>query len=214
LFPQEELALATKIFAVQQQALKRQAGGTTGNSQESGQPRTFNQSRLDKLVDLHHPDRVLSPETAYIMTHLMKEVVTSGTGYKARALNRPAAGKTGTTNESVDAWFVGFTPELTAAVWVGFDDISRSLGSGETGGKAAAPIWVDYMQQALKQTKTIEDFEVPPKVIFARIDRTTGKLASKATEETVFEAFIEGTAPEESGATSPDNEREKFFLQN
>ena len=156
----------------------------------------------------------LNQETAYIMTHLLKEVVTFGTGYRVRALNRPAAGKTGTTNENVDAWFVGYTPNLLASVWVGFDDISRSLGRGETGSKAASPIWLAYMQEALSDVKTISDFDVPANVVFAQIDRQSGKLAGDKTKETVFEAFIEGTAPKQTTGEGSEADREDFFLQN
>jgi len=92
----------------------------------------------------------LKPEVAYVMVSLMRSVVEEGTAHGAIAgrLRRPAAGKTGTTNDQRDAWFVGFTPDLLAAVWVGFDDMHK-LGRGETGGKVAAPIWADFMAKAM-----------------------------------------------------------------
>ncbi|HEY6006862.1 MAG TPA: PBP1A family penicillin-binding protein, partial [Geobacteraceae bacterium] len=94
------------------------------------------------------PVPVISPENAYIMTNLMESVVTSGTGQRARAVGRPVAGKTGTTNDMKDAWFVGYVPQLVAGVWVGYDQ-ERSLGAGGSGGQAAAPIWTEFMQRAL-----------------------------------------------------------------
>ena len=91
----------------------------------------------------------LKPEVAYVMVSLMRSVIDEGTAHAAIAgkLRRPAAGKTGTSNDQRDAWFVGFTPDLLAAVWVGFDDMKK-LGRGETGGKAATPIWADFMSKA------------------------------------------------------------------
>jgi penicillin-binding protein 1A len=93
---------------------------------------------------------VISPKTARIMTTMLREVVLHGTGYAASKLNHPLAGKTGTTNEFSDAWFMGFSPSITCGVWVGFDEKSRSLGSKETGAMAALPIWIDFMRTAIK----------------------------------------------------------------
>ncbi len=171
--------------------------------------------KAEELAEEGHPNRVISRQTAYIMTHLMKEVVTSGTGYRVRALKRPAAGKTGTTNDNADAWFVGYTPELVTAVWVGFDDVSKSLGRGETGSRAASPIWLSFMKEALKDNPVISDFKVPPGIVFAKIDRKTGKLADKDTKDTVFEAFKEGTLPSSDSKDEGtlEEDREKFFIQ-
>ena len=138
---------------------------------------------------------VISEQTAYIMTSLLTGVVQHGTGRKAKALRRPCAGKTGTTNEFIDAWFVGFTPDLVAGVWTGYDQ-GLSLGANETGSRAASPIWVDFMKEALAG-KPMEDFTVPSGIVFARIDKETGLLASPDSRETIFECFIEGTAPTE-----------------
>lgn len=103
------------------------------------------------LLEEAHPEvhDVLSPEVAHTMTAMLEEVIQFGTGIQAKALNRPAAGKTGTTQDYTDAWFMGFTPQLTAGVWVGFDDKQISLGKKETGAKAALPIWIEFMQGAL-----------------------------------------------------------------
>ena len=89
-----------------------------------------------------------SPYVAHMITNLMQSVVQSGTGFRAAAIRRPVAGKTGTTNGMRDAWFVGYVPQLVTGVWVGFDNQARSLGGGGSGGQAAAPIWADYMLKA------------------------------------------------------------------
>ena len=103
-------------------------------------------------------ETVLNPRTAWIVTDMMREVVQRGTATAAKKLGRPAAGKTGTTNDSKDAWFVGFTPDLVTGVWVGFD-ADRTLGKA-TGGKLAAPIWTDFMEQAL-EGRPIRELPVP-----------------------------------------------------
>lgn len=138
-------------------------------------------------------DQVLDPRVAFVMTHLMKEVVEFGTGARAKVLGRPAAGKTGTTNEYKDAWFMGFTPSVVTGVWVGFDD-QQTLGAGETGSNAAIPIWLSFMREATKNYPN-EDFIVPQGVTFAWIDQKTGKLGTSGAAGVVREAFIEGTAP-------------------
>ena len=142
------------------------------------------------------PDQVLDPRVAYVMTNLMKEVVTYGTGHAAQGLNRAAAGKTGTTNDYVDAWFMGFTPQIVTGVWVGFDN-HRTMGSGETGARAALPIWLSFMQEAVKNYPD-EDFQVPSGVVFASIDPISGKLAPANSSSAIREAFIEGTQPTET----------------
>jgi len=103
------------------------------------------------LLEEAHPEvhDVISPEVARTMTAMLEEVIQFGTGIAAKALGRPAAGKTGTTQDYTDAWFVGFTPQLTAGAWVGFDDKQISLGKKETGARAALPIWLEFMQGAL-----------------------------------------------------------------
>ncbi|MBE0617337.1 MAG: penicillin-binding protein, partial [Proteobacteria bacterium] len=116
-----------------------------------------------------------------------------GTGRRARGLGRPAAGKTGTTNDNRDAWFLGFTPDLVTAVWSGYDD-GRSLGKGETGGRAAAPVWLEFMRTAVAG-RPVADFPVPEGVEFARVDAETGYLAGPATQKSFTAAFLRGTAP-------------------
>jgi penicillin-binding protein 1A len=112
------------------------------------------------LLEEAHPEvhDVLSPEVAHTMTAMLEEVIQFGTGIQARSLGRPAAGKTGTTQDYTDAWFVGFTPTITAGVWVGFDDKQISLGKKETGARAALPIWLEFMQGAVAGTP-VTDFQ-------------------------------------------------------
>ena len=136
---------------------------------------------------------VIPPETAFIMTNLMESVVSSGTGGRARALGRPVAGKTGTTNDMKDAWFVGYVPQLVAGVWVGYDQ-ERSLGSGGSGGQAAAPIWTEFMQRALAGLP-VKSFPTPGNVTFALIDPRSGQLAREGTPGAVQECFVSGTEP-------------------
>ncbi len=138
-------------------------------------------------------EKVMDMTTAYMMTSMLESVVKSGTGWRVRALGRPAAGKTGTTNNLHDAWFLGYTPRYTTGVWVGFDK-ERSLGKGETGSRAASPIWLGYMKGAL-EGRPVRTFNVPEGIVFVKIDAKTGLLPSSASQETLFECFKEGTAP-------------------
>jgi penicillin-binding protein 1A len=116
------------------------------------------------LLEEAHPEvhDVISPEVARTMTAMLEEVIQFGTGMQAKALGRPAAGKTGTTQDYTDAWFIGFTPQVTAGVWVGFDDKQISLGKKETGAKAALPIWLEFMQSALAGMPEVEFANVVP----------------------------------------------------
>ncbi|OGR26193.1 MAG: penicillin-binding protein [Desulfobacterales bacterium RIFOXYA12_FULL_46_15] len=156
--------------------------------------------------------KVIDMDTAYIMTSILESVIKTGTGKKILALNRPAAGKTGTTNNLYDAWFVGYTPRYTTGVWVGLDQ-EAPLGKDETGSKAAAPIWLNYMKKAL-EGKPVRSFTVPEGIVFARIDAKTGLLPASNSQETIFECFKEGTVPTES-SSKPDNasEIEDFYKE-
>ncbi len=136
---------------------------------------------------------VISPETAYIMTSLLEGVIKKGTGWRARALGRPAAGKTGTTDEYRDAWFIGYTPDIVAGVWVGFDDY-HTLGELETGSRAALPIWL-YFMKAAHRGRPVKDFPVPEGVVFRKIDPKTGRPVPPWDKRGVFEVFKKGTEP-------------------
>ena len=140
-----------------------------------------------------HREKVIDRSTAYIMTSLLESVVEEGTGRRIRALNRPAAGKTGTTNNLYDAWFVGYTPEYITGAWVGLDE-GGSMGKGETGSRAASPIWLGFMKRVLED-KTVRVFDVPEEVVFSKIDAETGLLPIAESGKIIFECFKEGTVP-------------------
>ncbi len=150
-----------------------------------------------ELIELRAPrvSRAASPEASYLVTYLMQGVLASGTGRGARerGFTIPAAGKTGTTNEARDAWFAGFTPDLVAVVWVGYD---RDRALGLTGAQAALPIWTDFMKRATSG-RTPRRFHRPPTVEMVEIDRQTGMLATGSCPDTIREAFRVGETPEQ-----------------
>jgi len=147
----------------------------------------------------------LSAEEAYLATDLLRAVITDphGTGGRARELGRPIAGKTGTTNEQADAWFMGYSPDVVTGVWVGHDE-SRYLGWGETGARAALPIWLAFMKEATAD-RPVRDFPVPEGITFARVDRKTGLLAEGAGDDSVFQAYRAGSEPTESVRAAEDS---------
>lgn len=136
-------------------------------------------------------EQVIDPRIAFITTHVMRDVVESGTGRRVRAIGRPVAGKTGTTNDVKDAWFIGFTPSLVAGVWVGFDQ-ERSLGRQEVGGRSAAPIWLYCMSKILAR-KPVEEFPIPDGIVFVKVHPRTGHPYSGP--DAIYECFLEGTTP-------------------
>jgi penicillin-binding protein 1A len=154
------------------------------------------------------PSTGTRPDVSFVLTSMMRQVIESGTAASARSLQRPAAGKTGTTQDHRDAWFVGFTPELVTGVWVGFDDHSP-LGPRETGAMAALPPWVSFMQAALG-AKPPSQFDLVPGVEQVRIDPASGKLAGADRTDAPFVPFLAGTAPTEVGGAeaAPQN----FFM--
>ncbi len=170
------------------------------------------EDRYGNVLEEHapHAEDAISPQTAYIITNLLQGVVERGTGWRARALKRPVAGKTGTTNNLNDAWFIGYVPHLVAGVWVGYDD-ERPLGRNETGSRAAAPIWVRFMKEALKDVPP-ENFPIPDGVEFVKIDPKTGLLATPSTKDPVFEVFKVGTAPKKFSSSEDVPDDEDFFL--
>ncbi len=147
-----------------------------------------------QLIDTR--EQVLDPMTAYQVTSMMEGVVQRGTATSVKAVGRPVAGKTGTTNDERDAWFVGFTPELTVGVYVGFDT-PRKMGRGATGGVIAAPIFTSFMEDALKDTPPLE-FRVPNGLRLVSINRRTGLRASAGDPGTILESFKPGTSPPDS----------------
>ncbi len=152
------------------------------------------------LLEQAHPvvHDVIEPEVARTMTAMLEDVVERGTGMPARVLGRPAGGKTGTTNDFTDAWFLGFTPDLTAGVWVGYDDKSISLGKPETGAIAALPIWLEFMQGA-SQGKAVQDF---PNVVSLDKVALTKNVKVDTPDTAPTEA---GETPIEHDAAPSDN---------
>jgi len=157
--------------------------------------------------------RVISPQTAFLTTSMLEDVVKYGTGWRAKELKRPVAGKTGTTNEYRDAWFIGYVPEMVAGVWVGFDD-QRSLGKKETGARAASPIWVSFMKEVLSETSpTTDSFQMPEGIVTAEIDPFTGLLANDESDK-MTEFFKEDSVPKKytskSQRDSTKEQKKKF----
>ena len=150
-------------------------------------------------VNRAEEEEVLSPQTAYLITDLLEGVIKNGTGYNAKALGRPAAGKTGTTNDFSDAWFIGYTPDLVAGVWVGYDDRSP-LGERESGGVIACPVWTRFMQEATKDKPEL-DFPVPDNIVFVRIDTKTGHHTVACDDDDI------GYTRSHVAALSPHNDR-------
>ena len=146
-------------------------------------------------------EQVISEDTSFLITSLLKSVVDYGTGQKVKSLGRPVAGKTGTTNDYKDAWFIGYVPQMITGVWVGFDQ-DHPIGRNETGSKAAVPIWLNYMKEATKDLE-VKEFVPPNSVVRVAIDAETGDLPSPKTKKRVFEYFAEGTAPGELSPNDP-----------
>ncbi|GKS59829.1 penicillin-binding protein 1A [Nitrospira sp.] len=149
------------------------------------------------------PRQVVSKETAYLITNMMEDVIQRGTGQLAKSIGRPMAGKTGTSNEYTNAWFIGMTPNLAVGTYVGFDD-RRPLGETESGAHAALPIWVRFMQQALQQLPVVP-FEIPEDIMYVKVDHNTGLLADDtSSEHTSVELFARGTEPTQTAAPRLD----------
>jgi penicillin-binding protein 1A len=148
-----------------------------------------------QVLEKHVPlgERVMSEQQAFVMTSMLQGVVQRGTATRAKVLNRPVAGKTGTTNDFIDAWFVGYSPTLVAGVWVGIDD-RESLGYKEAGGRSALPIWIEFMQQALEQAP-LQEFVTPPHIRLVRIHPRTGVSNDPGSGSTIQVALAEESTP-------------------
>jgi len=151
-----------------------------------------------------NPEQLIKPETAYVVTDLLKSVITdpNGTGGRAANLGREVAGKTGTSNGYYDAWFIGYTPNIATGVWVGFDK-EKTIGKGEVGGKSALPIWLDYMKDA-HSNLPVMSFQAPEKVKIVKIDAESGKLPNSASKRVISQAFIDGTEPTAAASRSEE----------
>ena len=150
----------------------------------------------------------ITPGTAHIITSLMKSVIQNGTATKVRALKRPVAGKTGTTNNYVDAWFMGYTPELVTGVWVGKDK-DEPLGRNETGSRVAIPIWLQFMQEALANQPKI-NFSIPKDIQFLKVQSESGEPAKFGDTDSKFELFSQDFLPEKEQPFARQYEEESF----
>jgi penicillin-binding protein 1A len=153
------------------------------------------------LLEQTHPDarEVESPQTAFQLLQILKGVTQRGTGARAAALKLNIAGKTGTTNDFTDAWFIGMTPRYTVGVWVGNDQKTQTIGKGADGAKVALPIWMRILEK-MKDGGRIdpqEDFEVPANIVLTPVDYDTGLKATADTPLPVLEAFVSGSQPTE-----------------
>lgn len=162
--------------------------------------------------DIQNAPRIIDPLNAYIMTSILQDVIRIGSGRKAKAMKREdIAGKTGTTNDQKDAWFSGYNPNIVTTVWAGFDQPS-TLGRYEVGGRAALPIWMRYMTQALQSEPNVP-FEMPEGLVNIQIDPETGDAVPAETPGAIFEVFREAYAPEVPNITQRqiENITEELF---
>jgi penicillin-binding protein 1A len=150
-------------------------------------------------------EQVIDPRIAFMTTYVMQDVVESGTGRRVKSIGRPVAGKTGTTNDIRDAWFIGFTPSLIAGVWVGFDQ-EKSLGKQEVGGRAAAPIWLYFMEKAL-QGKPVEAFAAPDGILFVKVDAKSGVPSATGT---LYECFLDNAPPSDKAEEATEDKEDLF----
>jgi penicillin-binding protein 1A len=207
----KNLSLALGASGVTLQELVR-AYGVLANSGKKVTPhfirkivdRTGNVFEETKVMS----DQVIDPRIAFMTTYVMQDVVESGTGRRVKSIGRPVAGKTGTTNDIRDAWFVGFTPSLITGVWVGFDQ-EKSLGKLEVGGRAAAPIWLYYMDKAL-QGQPVEAFPTPEGIVFVKVDPKTGIIAPGAGKGTIYECFLDNALPAEKTEGAVEDKEDLF----
>ena len=204
------LALGTPEITVLEQCT---AYSTFAKNGTYAEPAFVKEIRNPDGFVTHAPEGKKTPEAipanlAYVITYLLEGVAREGTGARSRALDRPRAGKTGTTNDSRDAWFCGYTPDYTTVVWIGYRD-NRSLGRGTnyTGGRLACPVWTEFMVKA-HENLPVRDFEVPDGVVFYNIDKQTG-LAGGSFRE----AFLEGTRPPTSLPVLQETDRMEDILE-
>jgi penicillin-binding protein 1A len=140
------------------------------------------------------PKDAIRADTAFVMVNLLRGVVQRGTAAKAGSINWPIAGKTGTTDDYTDAWFIGFDPDITIGVWVGYDQ-KKTLGRGMEGARAALPIWIDIMKAYIYDRKDPPKFEPPSNIVFVSVDKDSGAAVDPGAPGSINEAFIAGTQP-------------------
>jgi len=195
-------ALGTSVVTVQELV---RAFGVLANGGKRVEPYFIKKivDRTGNVFEHYEPkvEQVIDPKIAFLTTSILQDAVVRGTGTRARLAGRPVAGKTGTTDDQKDAWFVGYTPSLVTGVWVGFDD-GKPLGRGEMGGVAAAPIWAYFMDRATAG-KPVESFEMPAGIISVRVDPRTGQPAGLFSEG-VNEIFLDKGQGSSSGGFNQD----------
>jgi penicillin-binding protein 1A len=189
-----EIAAAYATFA---------AGGT------HGEPRLVLRITGPDGAEIHLPEpaapqRVMEDAEAYLVTSLLRSVVDHGTGARAKSLARPVAGKTGTSNGPKDTWFAGYSTDVAAVTWIGFDD-GHTLGAGEQGAVTALPAWIAFMKAA-HEGKPVLDFPRPPGLTTVTVDARTGKLPYPDDPDVLDEIFLSGTEPTETAAPAPPSD--------
>jgi penicillin-binding protein 1A len=207
-----DLSMALGTSSVTLQEMVR-AFGVLANEGRKVEPYFIRKivDRTGNVFEEHSPkvEQVMDAKVAFITTSVLQDVVQRGTGWRVKAVGKPVAGKTGTTDDYKDAWFIGYTPSLVAGVWVGYDDV-KPLGKSEVGGVAAAPIWLYFMEKALAG-QPAENFPVPEGIVFVNIDPRTGLLARPFSSDARKECFLEGTAPTEYAPSDLERWFQKYF---
>lgn len=178
--------------------------------QEKNEKETqVSEKKYSPIFFFSDPNQLISQKTAFIMTSLLTSVIKEpqGTGFAAREIEGPIAGKTGTTNGYYDAWFIGYSSQMAVGVWVGFDN-EKSLGHGETGARAALPIWLGFMKEVDTDDWGKKEFKIPEDIVFTNIDNETGTLVVPGSKQIVRQAFVEGTAPQEKPEFSKEDDQD------
>lgn len=186
------LALGTSEISPLEMAQAYMMFANGGFVHETGFIKSVGEKNMERRVS----QRVIDRDTAWIMANILKSVVLKGTGWRARSLNVPVAGKTGTTNQSKDAWFIGFTPDFVCAVYIGYDD-HKTLGWGEEGGRTAVPVFTYLMKEVIRKNKIRRDFPMTDGIVTRHINSKTGESVSESAPNSVKEYFLRGTEPEQ-----------------
>lgn len=164
----------------------------------------------DQIEKFEAPGQaVISDSLAYMITDLLQGVVKRGTGWRAKSVGIPVAAKTGTTNEYVDAWFVGYSADLAVGVWSGFDN-PQTMGNQETGSGVSGPVWAEFMKDAKKYLPN-SSFEIPDDIVFAKVDEKTGQLPTNKTTKTILDVFVNGTEPNSTNKFTESSEEDDLL---
>ena len=160
------------------------------------------ETNLPEKLNTFEPEgeSVIADTLAYQVTDLLQGVVKRGTGWRARAVGIPVAAKTGTTNDYIDSWYVGYSADLAVGVWSGFDN-PKTMGNNETGSGVSGPVWAEFMKEAKKHLPN-SSFQVPEDVVFVKVDEKTGQLPTSKTKKTLLEVFVNGTEPNSENTDS------------